>query len=68
MSKYYNNIAVERTNKDCTSDVQSLKLAMVNVYKLDKIACCRHIAVDEGVSLSSYDRKDEARQAMAIVR
>ena len=34
--------AVERRNKDCKSDSpQCLKLAMIKVYKLDKVACLK---------------------------
>ena len=31
--------AVERKNKDCKSDKAPLKLAMISLYKLDKLAC-----------------------------
>ena len=32
--------ATERRNKDCKSNVpQSLKLAMIKVYEVDKVAC-----------------------------
>ena len=42
--------AVERRNKDCKSDnPQSLKLAMMKVYKVDKVACLKHIAAENGV-------------------
>ena len=37
--------AVERRNKDCKSDTpQCLKLAMIKVYKIDKVACLKHMA------------------------
>ena len=37
--------AVERRNKDCKSDSpQCLKLSMIKVYKIDKLACLKHIA------------------------
>ena len=45
--------AVERTNKDSTSDIpQGIKLAMISVYKVYKVTCLKHIAAEEGVSLS----------------
>ena len=35
------------------SDVpQSLKLAMIKVYKVDKVACLKHISAEEGAGLS----------------
>ena len=45
--------AVERRNKDCKSDTpQCLKLAMIKVYKVDKVAWLKDIAAEDGVSLS----------------
>ena len=39
--------AVERKNKDCKTDrPQPLKLAMINVYRIDKNVCCKHIAAE----------------------
>ena len=41
--------AFECKNKDCTSDTpQGIKLAMISVYKVDKVVCLKHIAA-EGV-------------------
>ena len=58
--------AVECKNKDCTLDVpQCIKLAMISVYKLDKVVCLKHIAAEEGVSLSYRIRSEEARRASA---
>ena len=58
--------AVEQKNKDCTSDTpQCIKFAMISVYKLDKIVCLKHIAAEEGVSLSYHSRSEEARRASA---
>ena len=55
--------AVERKNKDCTSDTpQCIKLAMISVYKVDKVVCLKHIAAEEGVSLSYRSRSEEARR------
>ena len=59
--------AVERKNKDCKSDKAPLKLAMISVYKLDKLACFKHMAAEEGTSIS-YRRKTEARKANAEAR
>ena len=50
--------AVERRNKDCKSDVpQSLKLATIKVYKVDKVACLKHISA-EGAGLSYRSRTE----------
>ena len=58
--------AVERKNKDCTSDTpQCIKLAMISVYKVDKVVCLKHIAAEEGVSLSYRSRSEEARRTSA---
>ena len=55
--------AVERKNKDCKTDnPQSLKLAMLKVYKLDKIACLKHIAAEACISLSYRSRIEDARR------
>ena len=56
--------AVERRNRDCKSDTpQCLKLAMIKVYKVDNVACLRHIAVKEGIVLSCRSRSEESRRA-----
>ena len=61
--------AVERRNKDCKCDVpQSLKLAMIKVYRVDKVACLKHIAAEEGMSLSYRSRTEEARRMSAEKR
>ena len=45
--------AVERKNYECKTDTpQSLRLAMINVYKLDKNTCYKHIAPKNGCSIS----------------
>ena len=47
--------AVERKNYECKTDTpQSLKLAIINVYKLDKNTCCKHIVAKNGCSILSY--------------
>lgn len=39
--------AVECRNRECKSDTpQCLKLAMMKVYKFDKLACLKHIAAE----------------------
>lgn len=49
---------------DCKSDNPgSLTLAMMKVYKLDKVACLKHIAAKQKVSLSYQSRSEEARLA-----
>ena len=58
--------AVERKNKDCkTENPSSLKMAMIKVYKLDKIACLKHIAAQKNISLSYRSRTNEARSEEA---
>ena len=53
---------MERKNKDCKSDnPQSLKMAMTNVYKTDKVVCLKHIGAQEGISLTYRSRSEEAR-------
>ena len=44
---------------------QCIKLAMISVYKLDKVVCLKHIAAEKGVSLSYHSRSEEARRASA---
>ena len=45
--------AVERKDYECKTDrPQPLKLAMINLYKLDKGTCCKHIASENGASIS----------------
>ena len=57
---------MERKNKDCKSDSpQCLKLAMLKVYKVDKVACLRHIAAEDHVSLSYRSRDTDALRAEA---
>ena len=58
--------AVERTNKDCKSDTpQCLKLAMIKVYKVDKVACLKHMAAEDGIVLSYRSKNEEARRMTA---
>ena len=58
--------AVERKNYECKTDTpQSLKLAMINVYKHDKNACCKHIAAENGCSISYRSRDEEAHKQNA---
>ena len=52
--------AVKHRNKDCAS--QYIKLTMISVYKIDTIVCLKHIAAEEGVSLSYRSRSEEARR------
>ena len=61
--------AVERKNKDCKTDnVQPLKLAITSVYKLDKVQCFKHMAAEEGASVSYRSQTDEARKCRATAR
>ena len=57
---------MERKNKDCKSDnSQSIKMAMTNVYKRDKVVCLKHIGAQEGISLTYRSRSEEARKTAA---
>ena len=52
--------AVECKNKDCTSDrPQCIKLTMISVHNVDKVVFLKHIAEEEGVSLSYCSRSEE---------
>ena len=64
-----NTNAVERKNFDSKeSTVQSLRNAMINLYKLDKAVCAKHLTAQAGASVSYNDKSDEGRQAAAVVR
>ena len=65
----YTTNAVQRKNKDCTLDTpQYIKLTMISVYKVDKVVCLKHIAAEEGVSLSYRLRSEEARITTSVKR
>ena len=54
---------LKERRKDCKTDnPQSLKLAMLKVYKLDKMACLKHIAAEACISLSYCSRTEDARR------
>ena len=60
---------VECRNKECKSDTpQCLKLAMIKVYKVDKVACLKHIAAEKGSVLSYRSRTEEARRMEALAK
>ena len=55
-----------RKHKDYTSEnPQGIKLAMSKVYKIDKVACLKHIAAQHKTSLSYCLRTEEARRTAA---
>ena len=61
--------AVERKNRDCKDTTpNSLRSAMINLYKLDKSECAKHLAASSGVSVSYNGRSVEARKSAAIKR
>ena len=43
-----------------TDRPQPLKLAMINLYKLDKSTCCKHIASESRSSISYRSRDEKA--------
>ena len=61
--------AVERRNLDCpVPNPLHPKLAMMEAYKLDKVACYKFIAAEEGTSISYRSKTDEARKHSAAAR
>lgn len=60
--------AVERKNRDCKSDAKSMKQIMMDVYKIDKVVCMKHISAQEGSSITYRSRTMEARAAEAKAR
>ena len=55
--------AVERKNRDCKSDAKSMKQLMLEVYKIDKVVCMKHICAHKGNSITYRSRTMEARVA-----
>ena len=60
--------AVERRNRDCKSNAVSIKQIMIQVYKVDKVVCMKHISAEEGGSITYRSRSEEARAAEAKSR
>ena len=61
--------SVERTNQDCSlPNPQHPKLAMMEACKLDKVACYKFMAAEEGTSISYCRTTDEARASNAAAR
>ena len=61
--------AVERKNKDSKEQQpQQLQSAMVNLYKLDKASCSKHLAALDGSSIAYYSQTTEARKKAADKR
>ena len=61
--------AVEHSNQDCSVNKPLyLKLAMMEAYKLDKVACYKYIAANEGISISYRSKTYEARRCSAAAR
>ena len=50
----------------CKTDTpQCLKLAMIKVYKVDMVACLKHMAAEDGIVLSNRSKNEEARRMTA---
>ena len=65
----YNYKCCGKKNCECKTDTpQSLKLAIINVYKLDKNICCKHIVAKNGCSISYRSRDEEAHKQNAESR
>ena len=45
-----------------------LRYAMLNIHKLDKAVCAKHIATESSVSISHSDRSEIARRSAAQTR
>ena len=61
--------AVERKNRDSKESTPSpLRSALINLYKLDKSVCAKHLAASEGVSVSYQDGTPESRKRVAETR
>ena len=45
-----------------------LKMAMINIYNLDKSVCAKHIATECGVSIFHRDKSETARRSAANTR
>lgn len=41
---------------------------MISLYKLDKLACFKHMAAEEGISITYRRKTEEARRANAVAR
>ena len=61
--------AVECRNTECKQK-QPIppKMAMLDVYKLGKAVCAKHIAAESGISISHRDRSETARHSVAQTR
>lgn len=58
--------AVERKNKDSKEQQpQQLQNAMINLYKLDKACCSKHLAALDGSSIAYYSQTTQARRKAA---
>ena len=51
--------------KTAHTNPQHPKLAMMEAYKLDKVACYKFMAAEKGTSISYCSRTDEARASNA---
>ena len=61
--------AVERRNADCKQKQPiPIKMAMINIYQLDKAVCAKHFAAENGISISHRDRSETARRSAAQTR
>ncbi len=58
--------ALERKNQERESRVrQTLQVAVVRLYKLDKSVCTKHMAAEDRISVTYRDMRIEARQSAA---
>ena len=57
---------VERKNSECKErHPLPLKAAMINVYNIDRVVCCKHITSLKKSSISYRSKTDEAQAADA---
>ena len=64
-----NTIAVERKNRDAKDNVPvPIRQGLINIYKLDKSYCAKHIAAENRCSISYSSRSSDSRATAAEVR
>ena len=57
-----NTNAVEKKNRDAKDNVPvPIRQGLINLYKLDKSYCAKHIAAEKGCSISYTSRTSQSR-------
>ena len=64
-----NTNAAKRKNRDAKYNVAvPVRQGLINLYKLDKSYCAKHIAAEKGCSISYTSRSSQSRAGAAEVR